>query len=124
MTTTLLPAPTCVLALTAACLALVGCVKRSETMRVEPDGTAHLEAVFEGDPGDIRDGDAMLEDPGPWEVEDEIETKDDGERELTLPCHGFQAEILGAVLFGGRAAFSWSFSSQPTHRDHFGGLTS
>lgn len=83
MITTLLPTPTRALAVTATCLALVGCVKRSETIRIEPDGTAHLEVVFEGDAGDIREGDAMLEDPGPWEVKDEIETKDDGEQELT-----------------------------------------
>lgn len=64
-------------------LALLGCLKREETIRIEPDGTAHLQMVFNGNPDDVRTGDAMLEDPGPWEVKDAIETDNDGDEDLT-----------------------------------------
>jgi len=63
---------------------LTGCVKRTETIRVEPSGVMHLEVVFTGDPADIREGDAMLNDPGPWTVKDELRVKNDkGDEELT-----------------------------------------
>ncbi|MCH7813086.1 MAG: hypothetical protein IID40_03605 [Planctomycetes bacterium] len=59
-----------------------GCVKRSETIRVEPDGTMHLLVEFEGDLEDVRQGGAMLNDPGPWTVEDQVVTKKDGNQEM------------------------------------------
>jgi len=62
---------------------LTGCVKRTETIRVDPAGAMHLEVVFVGDPDDIRDGDAMLNDPGAWAVKDELRSKNDnGDQEL------------------------------------------
>ncbi len=66
----------------AACLA--GCIKRFETIRISPDGTADLQVVFKGTPDDIHDGDASLESPGPWTVKDElVEKARDDEDELT-----------------------------------------
>jgi len=59
-----------------------GCIKRSETIRIEPDGSAHLRVVFDGDPDDISEGDAMLNEPGPWSVKDTVELKDDGSEKL------------------------------------------
>jgi len=68
----------------AAVALLAGCVKRQETITVLPDGSARVEAVFESeDLEDIPNGDALLEDPGPWTVEDQIETDDDGDQSLT-----------------------------------------
>jgi len=69
----------------------LGCIKRRETIRIEPDGTAHLRVVFKGDPDDISGGDAMLNEPGPWSVTDTVELKDDGSEKqiraatLTVP---------------------------------------
>ncbi len=62
---------------------LSGCLKRTETIEIEPDGAVHLTVVFEGDPPDVGDGDAVLEDRGSWQVTDEILTKEDGKQELT-----------------------------------------
>ena len=64
-------------------LAVLGCLERDETITIEPDGTAHLLVVFKGNPDDVRTGDAMLEDPGQWEVKDRIEEDDDGDEDLT-----------------------------------------
>jgi hypothetical protein len=104
--------------LVAICLAgfplliLPGCVRRGERIVIEPDGTAHLTVEFEGDPDDVRSGDAMLEDPGLWEVKDQLEVKDDGDEELTrtakitvppggeFPTHyaGHDAELADLAL--------------------------
>lgn len=75
-------------AFTAALLSLTllgpqGCVEREETIRVAPDGTIHLKVEFEGGLDDVVSGDALLQDPGPWTVEDRIETDDKGEQTLT-----------------------------------------
>jgi hypothetical protein len=59
-----------------------GCVERTETIRIEPGGTAHLRVVFKGDPDDIRTGDALLNEPGPWSVTDTVEPQDDGSKKL------------------------------------------
>ncbi len=59
-----------------------GCVEREETIRVEPDGTTHLEVVFKGDPDDIRTGDALLSQMGSWSVVDKVQSKDDGSEKL------------------------------------------
>jgi hypothetical protein len=59
-----------------------GCIERTETIRVEPGGAAHLRVVFKGDPDDIRTGDAMLNEPGPWSVVDTWEPQDDGSQKL------------------------------------------
>jgi hypothetical protein len=53
-----------------------------ETIRIDPDGTTHLKLVFRGDPGDIVEGDAMLNEPGPWSVMDTVELQDDGSEKL------------------------------------------
>ena len=66
-----------------AVLLSAGCVKRTETIKIAPDGTAHLEVVFEGDPGDVHQGDAMLAVPGPWTVADETEVDKEGKETLT-----------------------------------------
>ncbi len=63
-------------------LVALGCVKRTETIKIEPDGTAHLEVVFDGDLEDVRTGDAMLADHGAWDVEERIEKDDDGDEDL------------------------------------------
>ncbi|MCP4251632.1 MAG: hypothetical protein GY778_31730 [bacterium] len=70
------------LLLTALAGAGYGCIKRSETIRVEPDGTMHLLVEFEGDLDDVRQGGALLNDPGPWTVEDKIVTKEEGKQEI------------------------------------------
>lgn len=64
-------------------VATPACLNRKEAIKVAPDGTIHLQVEFEGDPEDINSGDAMLADPGPWSVNDEIETDDDGDQTLT-----------------------------------------
>lgn len=62
---------------------LAGCLKRTETIVVMPDGTARLVTVINGDPNDVYIGDAMPTDASGWVVEDRIATKDDGKEELT-----------------------------------------
>ena len=59
-----------------------GCVKRQETIRVEPDGTMHLLVEFDGDLDDVRQGGAMLNDAGPWTVEDQVVTNEEGDQEM------------------------------------------
>lgn len=59
-----------------------GCIERTETIRVEPDGTVYLQVVFRGDPDDIRTGDALLSEPGPWSVVDTVQLQDDGSEKL------------------------------------------
>lgn len=59
-----------------------GCIERTETIHVEPDGTVYLQVVFRGDPDDIRTGDALLSQPGPWSVVDTVQLQDDGSEKL------------------------------------------
>ncbi|HUU85999.1 MAG TPA: hypothetical protein VM243_21085 [Phycisphaerae bacterium] len=59
------------------------CVEREETITIMPDGTIHVEVEFEGGVDDVTTGDALLEDPGPWTVNDTIKTDEDGDRTLT-----------------------------------------
>jgi hypothetical protein len=67
-------------------------------------------------PDEMKDGIKAALDEYKQGVKDE-------NKEGELSCPGFQAEILSAVLCGGRVSGVWSFSNQPTHRDHGGGLT-
>ncbi|MHC4063361.1 MAG: hypothetical protein ACYSUI_02510 [Planctomycetota bacterium] len=82
MNRTATPPLSAILAPVTACLALAGCVKRAETIKVEPDGTVELHVAFIGDPEDVRDGDAVLNDAGSWTVEDKTRAKKDGGEEL------------------------------------------
>lgn len=59
-----------------------GCIERTETIRVEPDGTVYLQVVFRGDPDDIQTGDALLSEPGPWSIVDTVQLQDDGSEKL------------------------------------------
>ena len=65
-----------------ALLAPPGCVEREEIITIMPDGTIHVEVEFDGDLEDVTTGDALLQDPGPWTVTDEIETDDEGDQTL------------------------------------------
>ncbi|MFQ5491056.1 MAG: hypothetical protein ACE5GE_10070 [Phycisphaerae bacterium] len=65
----------------SACV-IGGCVKRTETIRVEPAGAVHFKSVFEGDVDDVRNGDPLLADPGPWSVSEKVEVDDKGKETL------------------------------------------
>ncbi len=85
-----------------AVLPPTGCVKRTETIKIAPDGTAQLEVVFEGDPKDVYEGDAMLAASGPWTVADQTEVDDEGKETLTrtgaltvMPGHDFPTHYAG-----------------------------
>ncbi len=68
--------------LTAALLAATGCLKRRETIQVQPDGWSRIVVELDGDPQDVMEGDASFADPGPWSVDDEFRTNNDGEQQL------------------------------------------
>jgi hypothetical protein len=63
--------------LAAVVLSLPACIRRTETIQVEPDGTIRLAVEFDGDASDVRGGDAMLTDAGPWAVTDVERVEDD-----------------------------------------------
>ena len=68
---------------------LVGCLERTETITVEPDGTVLIEAVFKTDQeGELYEGDAIPSDAGGWLVElDEVD-QEDGQRRYQLTAQG------------------------------------
>ncbi len=69
-------------------LGLVGCLERTETITVEPDGTVLIEAVFKTDQeGELYEGDAIPSDAGGWLVEVQ-EVEQDGERRFHLTAAG------------------------------------
>ena len=61
----------------------IGCIKRSEKITIFEDGRTRLETEIVGGPDDVYIGDAMPTAESGWQVKDEIETKDDGDKELT-----------------------------------------
>ena len=67
---------------------LVGCLERTETITVEPDGTVLIEAVFKTDQeGELYEGDAIPSDAGGWLVDlEEVEEK--GRRRFHLTAEG------------------------------------
>ncbi len=69
-------------------LFLVGCLERTETITVEPDGTVLIEAVFKTDQeGELYEGDAIPSDAGGWLVDLE-EIDNEGERRFLLMAEG------------------------------------
>lgn len=59
-----------------------GCVRRLEITTVYPDGSADLVTIIEGDPGDVRDGDALPTDSNGWKTREE--TRKDKKDKETL----------------------------------------
>ncbi len=67
---------------------LVGCLERTETITVEPDGTVLIVAVFQTDQeGELYEGDAIPSDAGGWLVDLE-EVEKDGRRRFRLTAEG------------------------------------
>jgi len=67
---------------------LGGCLERSETITVEPDGTVLIEAVFKTEQeGELYEGDAIPSDAGGWLVDLE-EVEQDGKRRFYLTARG------------------------------------
>ena len=62
--------------------AMVGCLKRTETITVHQDGRVELTVTFDGDPGDVLGGDAMLSSAPGWKVADQRKKNDDGGEDL------------------------------------------
>lgn len=67
----------CVLAIALPCLALTGCLKRIEVIAILPDGSASLVTQIQGDPDDVKTGDAMPTTESGWQVTDRMETDKD-----------------------------------------------
>ncbi len=76
------------LAVMSLVLCLVGCLERTETITVEPDGTVRIEAVFRTEQeGELYEGDAIPSDAGGWLVDlEEVEEK--GKRRFYLTAEG------------------------------------
>ncbi len=71
-----------------ATFCLVGCLERTETITVEPDGTVLIEAMFRTDhEGELYEGDAIPSDAGGWLVDLE-EVEEDGKRRFHLTAEG------------------------------------
>ena len=71
-----------------AVMSLVGCLERTETITVEPDGTVLIEAVFKTyQEAELYEGDAIPSDAGGWLVEVE-EVEQDGRRRFYLTAEG------------------------------------
>ncbi len=67
---------------------LVGCLERTETITVEPDGTVLIEAVFQtNNEGELYEGDAIPSDAGGWLV-DLKEVEENGKRRFYLRAEG------------------------------------
>jgi len=67
---------------------LVGCLERTETITVEPDGTVYIEAVFRTDhEGELYEGDAIPSEAGGWLVDLE-EVDERGKRRFHLTAAG------------------------------------
>ncbi len=64
-------------------IAAVGCIKRSETITIFEDGRLRLTAEIVGDPDDVYNGDAMPTAESGWQIEDNIQTDNEGKKELT-----------------------------------------
>lgn len=71
------------LAAAAGLLALAGCLKRKETIRVDRNGGVAIRMEISGDVGDFDGGDPLPSRETGWRTEDRIETKDDGKQEKT-----------------------------------------
>lgn len=62
---------------------VTGCVKRSETISVAPDGSAKITVEFEAKADEFGNGAAMLDDPGPWKVSEKEQIGENEELEIT-----------------------------------------
>lgn len=67
------------LLLVALSLLVTGCLEREETIRVDRDGSVEMRVELNGDPGDFVAGDALPTEATGWEVQDRIETDEDGD---------------------------------------------
>ena len=74
---------TTILAMTAVLTLSTGCLERKETIRVQPDGSVRIEAVFDGDVSDFTGGDALPNKRAGWAVKDESRTDDDDKEKQT-----------------------------------------
>jgi hypothetical protein len=68
----------------AVLAAAAGCLRRTEGIIVHRDGSVSLQVIIEGDPDDVRAGDAMPSPAGGWKVTESTRATRDGKDELVL----------------------------------------
>ncbi len=64
-------------------IAAAGCIERTETITVREGGSARIEVAIKGDPGDVKEGEALPSAESGWEVTDRTEKDDAGKETLT-----------------------------------------
>lgn len=70
------------IALAALAVIAVGCINRKERITIYPDGSVKFKVKIEGDPQDVRNGDALPTVESGWDVTETIEKQDDGKETL------------------------------------------
>jgi hypothetical protein len=61
-----------------------GCVKRTESVTILPDGSGLLVTTFHGDPDDVKSGDAWPSRESGWHAAERIAADERGEEKMTL----------------------------------------
>lgn len=72
-------------------LLTAGCLKRGEAIAIRPDGSVRMLVMIQGDPDDVRSGDAMPSKEGGWQVSEQMVKEDDKDQlkitaERTVPA--------------------------------------
>ena len=68
--------------------ALAGCMRRKETITINPDGRVNISLEYDGGLADVTEGDAMPSEASGWQVvtEERVTETDDGKpsKEMTI----------------------------------------